>query len=208
MWHNILLVFSQKFYTFARETRHRKLILGLVKPLVDHFVSRRVLNSFHFFYEGNRLEIRLELSEDIHRNHVNNLFRKYVDNVADLIDTAQSGIADYQPEVKEYGIDGWEIAKKMFEYGSRLSIALVDPRFQRGHLLREDKLIHCILNSCNYDTPSELMFHIYRAIERQVMTISQERGVKPEDVNKEEAIQRVMEHLTRLRDMLKSSRKD
>ena len=199
MWHNIILVFSKKFYTLDRESRHKRLILGIVKPLVDYFVSRRVLNSFHFFYEGNRLEIRLELSEDVHRNDVNNLFRKYVDNVADLIDADQSGIADYQPEVKEYGTDGWEIAKKMFEYGSRLAVGLVDSKFRKGELLRESKLIHCMLVSLGYDAREEKKFHIMCAIEREIIIMSQERRVKPENIDLEEAKQRVEEQIHKMK---------
>lgn len=200
-WHNILLVFSQKFYTIEPKNRHGNLILGFIKPIIDHFAQRNLLKSFHFFYEGNRLELRLELGDGVSRDEVKNALRTYLNNVADLVDAAKSDVGDYEPEVKDdqYGIEGWEIAKKIFEYGSRLAIGLVDPKFRKGELLREGKLIHCMLNSLGYGAREEKKFHITQAIEREIIIMSRERGVRPENVDLEEAKQRVEEHIHKMK---------
>lgn len=205
-WHNILLVFSQKFYTIDRKRRHHKLILDFVKTIVDYFEARNSLKSFHFFYEGDRLELRLELGDGISRDEVKNVTRKYLSEVDDLVNTTRHDVVNYYPEVgdHQYGIDGWEIAKKTFEYGSRLAIALLNPEFRKGKILREGKLIHCILNSLNYGKSEEKTFHITQAVEREVMIISQERKVKPENVNVEEATQRVKDSLDKLKIYMKS----
>lgn len=200
-WHNVLLFFSRDFYNLDSTDRHSKLILGLIKPVTDYFEAKDLLRSFHFFYEGNRFELRLELDDGVSREEVKKILKEHFTKVADLVDFAKSEVVDYQPEVgdDQFGSDGWEIVEKVFEYGSRLAIALRDVEFRKGRLLHEGKLIHCMLNSLNYNWHRERDFHITEAVGREVIIMSQERKVKPEDVNIEEAKQHIKDYADKLK---------
>jgi len=200
-WHNVLLFFGQQFYATDSASRNSRLILGFIKPVTDYFKVRDLLKSFHFFYEGDRLELRLELGDGVSRDEVKSIFRKYLAKVIDLVDAAKSDIVNYQPEVRDdqFGVDGWEIAKKVFEYGSKLAIAVRDVEFRKGKLLHEGKLIHCMLDSVGYDWRRERDFHIMEAIEREIVIMSHGRGMKPEDVNVEQAKQHIRDHMDKLK---------
>jgi hypothetical protein len=190
-----------------RKSRHHRLILDFVKPVVDNFMVNDSLKSFHFFYEGDRLELRLEMDDEISRDEVRNAMNMHLHKVADLVEITRCDAVDYYPEIgdHQFGIDGWEIAKRVFEYGSRLAIAFLDPKSRKGKLLREGKLIHCMLNSLNYDTSGEKIFHIAQAIEREVVILSQEQKMKPEEVDIEKAKQRVKDNLAKLKIYMENS---
>lgn len=200
-WHNARIFFSREFYTMDSTSRHSKLILDFIKPVTDYFKFKDLLKSFHFFYEDYRLELRLELGDGVSRDEVNSIFRKYLTKVAELVDVAKSDIVNYQPEDRDdqFGVDGWEIAKKIFEYGSKLAIALRDVEVRKGQLFHEGKLIHCMLNSLNYDWHRERDFHIIKAVERETIIMSRELKVEPEDVNVEEAKQHIKDYIDKLK---------
>jgi len=180
-----------------RVTRHGMLVRNFLEPMVQEFERNNILGSFHFFYQGIRLELRLELDERVSRDDLRDLVKAKLPSIADLVDIEKSNVEDFQPESKDdqYGIEGWEIAKRVFEYGSRLSFALDTPDFRRGRLLHQGKLFHCMLNSLSYGPTEERDFYLTQAVERQGQLISQERNMSPENVDIEEAKQRATEHL-------------
>jgi len=106
-----------------------------------------------------------------------------------------SSICDYHGEYSSFGEEGWKIAYKFFEYGSRIALLKKDTlrrleatsdsearreilRFCRAPtendqeaLFHEAKFVHCFLNQMGYtrikdDVSLEAMFHLDSFFER------------------------------------------
>lgn len=80
----------------------------------------------------------------------------------------------YEGEETDYGKDGWEITKKLFEYGSRMVLTKNNPEADKGRKFTESKIVHCFLNAQGYSTSyrtivdipvnREMMFHLQNFI--------------------------------------------
>lgn len=80
---------------------------------------------------------------------------------------------DYKDEIENFGEDGWQIAKKIFEYTSRAAVYIKEGKAK--NLFRERKFIHCFLNQCGYDSLNESAFHSYAAWQMMVKHLREEK---------------------------------
>jgi len=135
-----------------------------VSPLID--VVDDLIETFFICWHSNpdgsvHLHLRFKPEPDLRE--------KCHEKISDFF--ASSGIGDfakiedeeYIGESKEYGMDGWKIAQKLFEYSSRAALhvasgkrdAEVGPKSE----FREEKFVHMILNSFGYGYFKEAAFH-------------------------------------------------
>jgi hypothetical protein len=85
----------------------------------------------------------------------------------------------YERETVDFGEDGWMIAKKVFEMGSRMAVAKLDPESRKGRRFDEGKLLHCFLNSIGHGilvvnrggrpVTSEVLFHLNSFLGRMLI---------------------------------------
>lgn len=148
--------------------------------------------TFHFFIENylnidDILELRMECVDAAkHSGDVNSWLshwlyanRDIINNVPALemkrerlrIDT------DYKDEIESFGEDGWQIAKKIFEYTSRAAVHIKTGKAE--NLFRETKFIHCFLNQCGYDSLKESAFHSMAAWQMMVKHCREEKTGEP-----------------------------
>jgi hypothetical protein len=132
--------------------------------------------TFHFFIENCQkiddcLELRMECHDSWNNNYpisesvypadvntwLNQIFRKHQVKINVLQGELIKIDTEYKDEVDSFGEDGWEIAKRLFEYTCRAAVHIKTGRGEK--LFRETKFIHCFLNQCGYDSLKESAFH-------------------------------------------------
>jgi len=118
---------------------------------------------------------------------VKHVVKEHLSAIRDLlvVHPEEQQFTSYQEEAEDYGEDGWLIAKGVFEMGSPMAIAKVDPEFKRGRKFEEGKLLHCFLNSIGHTNtgimrngkfvPSEALFHLEEFIGRMLIIRQKER---------------------------------
>ena len=141
-------------------------IRNFVKPVIDMFQSN--LNTFHFFFEPKGLLLRLRSEE----RFVNDTLKPYIEERLAALNMPNRSVrveAGYS-EQQDYG-QGWEVALKIFEIGSRSAILQTD-RTQLGIQFNEGKFGHLLLNQWGYSIEEEAHFHFRALIERLVVIFS------------------------------------
>ncbi len=138
--------------------------------------------TFHFFIENHyeSLELRMECSdwdscqysvcESQYPADLTSWLINYGDEFKPGVNIKIDAAKD---EIGVFGEDGWEIAKKLFEYTSRAAVYI---KTGKAHnLFRETKFIHCLLNQCGYDSLKESAFHSMAAWQMMVKHLREEK---------------------------------
>jgi len=156
------------------------ILLTVVKPCIETVESTVGLETFHFLFEpdGLNLRVRAKKVEELEklRNKLNNCLE------------GSSGISffesKYTGEEEAFGVEGWKYVQKLFEYGSRISLLNRETRKElethpekaddilknckiptknspKGQFF-DSKLIHCFLNQMGYDIIREAEYCIRR----------------------------------------------
>jgi len=182
---------------FVDTDRMNDVLMSFVKPLVDMSDRESLFESFHFFEENDRPHILFRVLAE--KDKIAGRIRPaIIDRLREmgLADVSRiSDICDYHGEQSSFGDEGWKIAQRFFEYGSRVSLLKKDTLGRlrdtsdsqaRRQILRscmvpskdskegqfhEDKFVHCFLNQMGYtrivdDVFLEAMFHLERFFER------------------------------------------
>ena len=137
-----------------------------VKPVIDHFDTS--LTTFHFFFEPHLL-LRLKADEQLVTEKLRPTLKR---RLSDMNATIRSiGIDAQYTEEPDYG-DGWKLAQKFFEYGSRSAIARGDTGLTLGAQFNEFKFVHLLLNQWGYSIDKEALFHFKKVAERLAMHFS------------------------------------
>jgi len=158
---------------------YERLLLDFIGPIIEELEENNELESFHFFFEPEmRLLLRIQLKESNLRDKVKDIVKKHLPTIGDFTyqKTDEELFRDYEGESKDFGEDGWKIAKKVFECGSRMAIAKFNSKFRKGKKFQEGKLLHCFLNSLGYSTfgpekgiTLEALFHLGQFIGRMLI---------------------------------------
>lgn len=117
---------------------YKKLLLSFVKPTVKSIEGS--IKTLHFLFEpGLHFLFRIQPSTEDKSAKVKKLVKKHLKEISDFIAAKpeQELFVNYFGEASDFGEDGWEIVKKVFEYGSRMAIAKLDPEFKKGSFKRE-----------------------------------------------------------------------
>lgn len=144
----------------------REAILTLVKPVVDRFQSS--LETFHFFFEPNLL-LRLKADEALLTNEVKPYTERMLAGMSAVNQSVR--IDPHYTEQSDYG-DGWELATKIFEMGSRSAMLRAEAdagNITLGPQFNEYKLTHLLLNQWGYSIDREAQFHFNKVGERLAM---------------------------------------
>lgn len=157
------------------------------------FCDKHRYVTFHFFIENctgidDCLELRAE--HDIVSHAYETELKELVEKQFEPLFFAEDGTkreiipyieydTSYCGETYNFGEEGWQIAKKIFEYTCRAAVHIKIGRATK--LFRETKFIHCFLNQCRYDSLKESAFHSNAAWQMMVKHIrEQNRGKKCE----------------------------
>jgi hypothetical protein len=145
-------------------------IRRFVKPISEAFQPQ--LRTFHFFFEPNGLLLRLEAEDTI----VSETIKPYIEKrLTEMAASNQSVRVDPgYTEQQDYG-QGWELALRIFELGSRSAILAAENSAgttRLGSQFNEGKFVHLILNQWGYAISEEAVFHFNSVIERLAVIFS------------------------------------
>ncbi len=157
--------------TYQNEEQMYSFLNEFIKFCDDY----KYCETFHFFIENcwkidDCLELRMEctyngnqypVSDSTYSADFNTWLNQTFREQQIKIDVLQGNKikidTNYKDEIGNFGEDGWEITKKLFEYTCRAAVHIKTGRSQ--NLFRETKFIHCFLNQCGYDSLKESAFH-------------------------------------------------
>lgn len=122
----------------------QRLVLKLIKPVLKDLEETNILETFHFLFEpGPHLLFRIKPNKTSDFEKVKNVVKGYLKEIQDFIVAKPENelFTVYQGEVKDFGEDVWEIAKKVFEMGSRMAVGQLDPEFKKQKKFDEGKIL-------------------------------------------------------------------
>jgi hypothetical protein len=138
--------------------------------------------TYHFLIEpridgkpGFETLFRIEAKDEACLHEVREMLVRRVSQFDHITDGKQI-TEGYHGEAEDYGEDGWELTKQLFEIGSEISIGLLSDSFRKGKKLQSGKLVHCFLLQQGVD---EEAFHASALVGR-VMVHLRNHSVSPE----------------------------
>jgi len=165
-WLEAHILFSQ------HQTEFRTLktvLLGVVKHCAHELRWRGLIKTYHYFFEprvngkpGVEVLFRVEAGENTSLDEIKDLITQRIEEFRGLVDDYVIS-EGYEGEAEGYGKDGWLLAKKFFEIGSDIALAMYSEGLEKGEKFIPDKLIHCFLNQLAID---EERFYARRLVER------------------------------------------
>jgi hypothetical protein len=166
----VWLIIETMIPNLDKHEGRREAIMKFVEPIVERFQAN--LQTFHFFFEPNGLLLRLR-GED---GFLTGTIKPWVEEKLTQMNASSRSVrieADYSEE-RDYG-QGWELALKIFEIGSRSSIlsgVSQTGRVQLGNEFNEAKFAHCLLNQWGYSIDEEAVLHFNTVVERYAVIFS------------------------------------
>lgn len=129
-------------------------LVSFIKPLVEQWESEKRIMTFHYFLEPNiRFRVRAvdEISKDYCRSGLENELK--FNNLVEKFEFGCHGdpAAQYEGEQEQYGVIGWQIAQKYFEYGSRIAILIFEQRPVPDRDFHAQRYIHLFLSQINFN---------------------------------------------------------
>ena len=165
-WLEVHILFPQHQ---ASSRTIKTVLLGVVKHCVHELRRKELIKTYHYFFErrvdgkpGVEVLFRVEAGENVSLDEIKDLITQRIEEFRDLIDDYIVS-ESYEGEAEGYGKDGWLLAKKFFEIGSDIALAMYSEDLEKGEKLIPDKLIHCFLNQLAID---EERFYARRLVER------------------------------------------
>jgi len=162
-----LIAEASKGHNLENREERVEIIRSFAKPIVDRFQSE--LQTFHFFFDPvGHLHLRLR-AED---RFVTETIKPYVEDLLTRTDMRSRGVSrplkiarDYNEE-RDYG-QGWELAMKIFEMGSRSAILTSEAQTATtlGREFNETKFVHLLLNQWGYGPEEEASFYFKKTVE-------------------------------------------
>ena len=128
---------------------YQRLLLSLIKRTIDELDGSRDLTSFHFLFEPEPHGLfRIRLSNEDAIGKAKQVVKSNLQQVRDFVIIKEDDklFGDYRGESEHFGEDGWQLAQKMFEMGTRLAIARVDSEFGKPRGFDIGKIVHCMMN--------------------------------------------------------------
>ena len=166
----------------AFQKERDRVLLDAVKPAVDALETKGLIQTFHFLFEPNyEVLFRVRLSEGASMKDVKAIIDEKFEPFKGLwakIDPEEGYHGEGDPTADwSFGTEGWPLAEKFLEYGSRVTLLMREVGMSRkpisaGRLDSQfniGKLVHCFLNQAGLSTIGEAEFHIDRFVERSLM---------------------------------------
>ena len=171
-WLEIHILFSQHQISNFRTIK--TILLEVVKYCVHELRQRGLMKTYHYFFEprvdkkpGLEVLFRVEVKENANLSKIKDLITQRIEQFRSLIDNyiVSEG---YKGEIGGYGKDGWLLAKKFFEIGSDIALAIYSENLDKKEKFNPGKLIHCFLNQLAID---EEKFYALQLVGRGVITL-------------------------------------
>jgi hypothetical protein len=145
---------------------YERLLLTALKPSIRTLEASGSLLSFHFLFEPEYSVFRIRAREEDDLDHITRIIRSNLEQVRDFvsIDQEEELFFEYRGESEHFGDDGWQLAQKMFEMGTKLAIAVADPEFRKSLGFNAGKIVHCMMNP-NFGS-GERIFYLEQFIGR------------------------------------------
>jgi len=137
------------WFTQLNNQLYERLLLSLIKRTVEELDGSSDLTSFHFLFEPEPHGLfRMRLSSEDTIGKAKQVVKSNLQQVRDfvIIKGDDELFGDYRGESEHFGEDGWQLAQKMFEMGTRLAIARVDSQFGKSRGFDIGKIVHCMMN--------------------------------------------------------------
>ena len=135
----------------------RSIITQFVKPVIDRF--GRNLSTFHFFFEPYLL-LRIKADKNF---IIQSIQPDVIQRLSALNAVGRSvRVDDSYTERPSYG-DGWDVAQRIFELGSKSAILKAESdvgNVTLGPQFNEGKFIHLLLNQSGRSRNQEAHFHL------------------------------------------------
>lgn len=128
---------------------YQRLLLSLIKSTIRELDESGDLVSFHFLFEPEPHALfRIRLRDDTVIGRAKETVRKNLELVRDFVTIKKDEdlFGHYTGESEHFGEDGWLLAQRSFEIGTRLAIARVDPEFKKSKGFDAGKIVHCMMN--------------------------------------------------------------
>ena len=152
----------------------KTILLEVVKYCVRKLRQRGLVKTYHYFFEpridgkpGLEVLFRVEGKENAGLNEIESLIIEHINRFRRLIDDYVIN-KSYQGEIEGYGKDGWILAKKFFEIGSDIALAIYSEKLDKREKFNPGKLIHCFLNQLAIN---EEKFHALQLVERAALSL-------------------------------------
>jgi len=127
-WLEIHILFSPHQISNFRTIE--TVLLEVVKYCVHELRQRGLMKTYHYFFEprvdkkpGLEVLFRIEVKENANLGKIKDLITQRIEQFRSLIDNYIVS-EDYKSEIGGYGKDGWILAKKFFEIGSDIALAI------------------------------------------------------------------------------------
>jgi len=152
-------------------------LLDFIRPTVEELEKQDLMITFHFFFEPE-IHFRIRPKEENQVDQIEAIIKTNLSKIQGLIEKAD--FSRYTGEEPDYGIEGWQLAQKYFEYCCRISLLNLEVATGRksppspqyvGNQFNVGKFVHCFLNQMGFDIKSEANFHHDRSIERSLMSL-------------------------------------
>jgi len=166
-WLEVHILFSQHQ---ASSRTIKTVLLGVIKRCVHELRRRGLIKTYHYFFErrvdgkpGVEVLFRVEAGENASLDEIKGLITRRIEEFRGLIDyyVVSEG---YEGEAEGYGKDGWLLAKKFFEIGSDIALAMYSEGLDKGEKFIPSKLIHCFLNQLTLMITNEERFYAQQLV--------------------------------------------
>ena len=137
------------WFTQLNNQLYERLLLSLIKKTIEEVDGSSDLTSFHFLFEPEPHGLfRMRLSSEDTIGKAKQVVKSNLQQVRDFVVIKDDDelFGDYRGESEHFGEDGWQLAQKMFEMGTRLAIARVDSQFGKSRGFNIGKIVHCMMN--------------------------------------------------------------
>jgi hypothetical protein len=150
------------------------ILRDVVKHCADIFESEGKRKSFHYLFEpridgnpGFEILYRIEAKEDTSLDELEGTVTDRMKEFLQLVN-GRRFTKDYHGEATDFGEDGWELTKQLFEIGSEIAIGQLTADFRKGEKFLPGKLLHCFLNQ---NSVNEEKFHATQLVGRTLITL-------------------------------------
>lgn len=171
--------YEMEWFEIKIVTRDKKeseeVIRSFVKPTVEELEKKELINLFHFFRYAPNHYILLRLYGK--REDIEILIKPRLEKLKINENINDFEFNDYKPEIEKYGEEGWEIAKRLFEIGSKSAFYYMD-NFDKeikpiNEYVEEGKvpvgtwlILHSMLQNMGHFTSDEVDAYFYSIINR------------------------------------------
>ena len=155
---------------YAPHEEQNRIIRSFIEPLVNYCDTLEGFTSFHFLSENRNPHLLLRIlgEEGVLRKSIKPWMESKKNELN--LNGRFTPIGEYLGEEAAFGIEGWVVTYKIFEWASRGEILRLNPDIPKGPLYHEGKLIHCFLNCWGYNILDEFKFHLRSSLERMAVS--------------------------------------